>query len=54
MLPEPEEDEYLLRDDVGCEDADVVPVVDAAGGAVVVEHAPRQSGKHLKRIHILQ
>ena len=53
-LPKPEEDKYLLGDDVGGEDADVVPVVDPSGGAIVVEHTPRQSGKHLKRIHILQ
>ena len=45
--PEPEEDEDLLRDDVWRQDAEEIAVVFTAGRSVVVEHAPRQAGKHL-------
>ena len=46
-LPKPEEDEDLLRNDVWRQDAEVVVGVLIAGRSVVVEHAPRQAGKHL-------
>ena len=53
-LPEPEEDEDLLGDDVGGEDAEEVAVVLTAARSVVVEHAPRQAGKHLDNRVIVQ
>ena len=53
-LPEPEEDEDLLRDDVWGEDAEEVTSVLTAARSVVVEHAPRQAGKHLDNRIIVQ